>query len=635
MTVKYDLTELRGSDVVSTFGPGSVIDFLADGAPISGIAAGLEEWDHSFGPAGMGNPQIIRETRLQKRLRVKGFRAPPTILSRNHPSKTDRRRLVVTRFPKWLQCPQCHILKPDRKWGKEPGKVYRYCKKCTEKNGGNNKIFVIPVRFVMACTRGHVDEFPWDNWLQHEQNCNRAKYEDFESHPGLKLELRKPGLEGLILSCEACGKKRSMSGVFSYSQNCRGLRPWIAEGKEECDHKQTVVQRGASNLYFPCIESALSIPPWSDNLQESLGTFWSSLVNYKDHPNLEQHIEFLAEGDLKGIIEELNLTPARLAKEVRRRLKSYAKVNAESLLPQEYKQFVYDSSSERKFKNDFETRREKVPKKLKLWISQVIRVVRLREVRALRGFTRINPANDPSTTSVAELSRERLEWLPGIEIRGEGIFLELNLDLVKEWECRRNVIERVQSCKNQFNSLFSKLSQSSNQKGPTPRYMLCHTLAHSLMRQLTLECGYSAAALQERIYAGTDDIDMAGLLIYTATTDADGTLGGLERQGRTERFQKIFLKAIKALEWCSSDPLCITDSMNASDSFSRSVCHACCLAPETSCESFNRFLDRGLLVGDGTFHGTGYFESLLMSKSNGFRDNPRTTPDAKNSRESK
>ncbi|MCY1309562.1 hypothetical protein D9M70_596680 [compost metagenome] len=143
--------------------------------------------------------------------------------------------------------------------------------------------------------------------------------------------------------------------------------------------------------------------------------------------------------------------------------------------------------------------------------------------------------------------------------------------------------------------------------------MLCHTLAHALMRQLTLECGYSSASLQERIYAGTGDEKMAGLLIYTATPDSDGTLGGLERQGKAGRIEGILQRAIDSIEWCSSDPLCITDMMGAINSYSHSVCHACCLAPETSCEAFNSFLDRGLLTGDGTGSGLGYFEDMLRS----------------------
>lgn len=244
---------------------------------------------------------------------------------------------------------------------------------------------------------------------------------------------------------------------------------------------------------------------------------------------------------------------------------------------------------------------------------QVVRAVRLREVRAIKGFTRINPPGDPDSPEVARLSKAPLEWLPAIEVRGEGIFLALNEERLANWETRPDVIARVSECETRHQADW-KERYGEDAKPPqaiTPRYMLCHTLAHALMRQLTLECGYSSASLQERIYAGTGDEQMAGLLIYTATPDSDGTLGGLERQGKAGRIEGILQRAIDAIEWCSSDPLCITDMMGAINSYSHSVCHACCLAPETSCEAFNSFLDRALLTGDGTGSGLGYFEDML------------------------
>src|ERR1700691_6700992 len=101
-----DLQNLRRSSVVSLFGPGAVVDFRADNAPVSGMAAGLEEWDSSFPPAGLANKQTVRETRLQKKLGVQGFRLPPVIEERRSDEDPDLRRLVAVRFPDWLQCPE-------------------------------------------------------------------------------------------------------------------------------------------------------------------------------------------------------------------------------------------------------------------------------------------------------------------------------------------------------------------------------------------------------------------------------------------------------------------------------------------------------------------------------------------------
>jgi hypothetical protein len=130
------------------------------------------------------------------------------------------------------------------------------------------------------------------------------------------------------------------------------------------------------------------------------------------------------------------------------------------------------------------------------------------------------------------------------------------------------------------------------------------------MRQLTLDCGYSSAALRERLYTGPEGSDMAGLLIYTATTDEDGTLGGLQRQGDPSRMERTVQAALAAQEWCSSDPLCIEDLLTGEDSLSLAACHACVLAPETSCEEYNRFLDRAMLLGVPNDRSTGYFSEL-------------------------
>ena len=613
-----DLQELRRSAVVSIFGPGSVVDSRAGGGAVSGIAAGLEEWDRSFWPAGLAHPQVIRETRLQKKLGVNGFRTPPVTHERRNDGEPDYRRLIAVRFPKWLQCPSCDVIKPERRWKTDPGKAYRYCPTCTEKAHGDSKVFVIPVRFVMACKHGHVDEFPWDWWVGHKPDCSVAKRENIDRHPGLVLRSERPGLAGLILSCSKCGALRSMDGVFSkktweHGPKCRGHRPWLADGKENCGREQYAVQRGASNLYFPVTESALSIPPWSDRLQEVLGNWWNSLTNLDDLSELENYIKFLAKGDLESALRELEMSPAELAAAIRARLTSYAQLQTDDLRPAEYRQFVTEPGRSQTPDIDFETRREAIAEEIAPWISRVARAVRLREVRAIKGFTRINPPGDPDSPEVARLSKEPLKWLPAIEVRGEGIFLALKEECLSSWENRADVVARVSECEKRYQFEWKQRygEDAKPTQAITPRYMLCHTLAHALMRQLTLECGYSSASLQERIYAGTGEEQMAGLLIYTATPDSDGTLGGLERQGKAGRIAGILQRAIDAIEWCSSDPLCITDMMGAEKSYSHSVCHACCLAPETSCEAFNSFLDRALLTGDGTGSGLGYFEEML------------------------
>ena len=600
-----DLKELRRSSVVSSFGPGAVVDFRAGNAPVSGVVCGLEEWDRSFPPAGMSNPQRIHEERLQKKLNILGFRLPPLVDEQK--DNPDNRRLVAVRFPTWLQCPSCASIKPENQWNNDPGAVYRYCGGCTATNPGGYKILVIPVRFVLACDRGHLDDFPWDFWVNHKGECNNHKRE-------LKLKSEGPGLAGLILSCPRCHARRSMDGIFSKNTwkrlgKCKGRRPWLATAPEMCEGYPVTVQRGASNLYFPVVESALSIPPWTDTLQEMLGTWWSSLVDISDPEQRKLYISLTK--DIQQALDSLGMTPEELANAIERRIVQYDEIDTSDLRPAEYRQFVEDQG-ERIFRDkDFEIRRERVPVGLRNWLSTVVRAVRLREVRAIRGFTRVNPPRE--TATIAPLSVTHLPWLPAIEVRGEGIFLSLSESRVQEWERCPSVIERAHECDRMYRESWKARYDDSSKPvvAITARYMLCHTLAHALMRQLTLECGYSAASLQERIFASSEQFRMAGLLIYTATPDADGTLGGLQRQGKTSRLEGIFLRAIRSLEWCSSDPLCITDAMGAIASYSHSACHACVLSPETSCENFNNFLDRAYLVGLPDNPTVGFFHEMF------------------------
>ncbi|MCY3838951.1 MAG: hypothetical protein OXH09_09965 [Gammaproteobacteria bacterium] len=202
------------------------------------------------------------------------------------------------------------MVKPEGRWSRDPGEAYRYCGRCTANNPGMHKVFVIPVRFVLACDRGHLDEFPWDFWVNHEPECGNRNRE-------LMLKSEGPGLAGLILSCPKCKARRSMDGIFSKGtwerfNKCKGRRPWLAGDPEPCERYPVTVQRGASNLSFPFVESALSIPPWTDSLQETLGTWWSSLAAIPDREERRLYISLTK--DLQQALDSLQMTPEGLGR---------------------------------------------------------------------------------------------------------------------------------------------------------------------------------------------------------------------------------------------------------------------------------------------------------------------------------
>lgn len=593
-----------------TFGPGAVVDFRADGAPVSAVAAGLEEWDNSFPPAGLANPQRIVEPRLQRKLSVSGFRLPPVVDEnwRDKEGNPDRRTLVAARFPAWLQCPQCDRLAPASRWSHDPGRAYRYCAGCTRKLPGQRKVFAVPIRFVMACAKGHLDDFPWHFWVGHKKDCRRKDRAD------LYLRSERPGLAGLVLSCRECRARRSMDGVFSARTwsgvRCHGRRPWLATANETCDCEPRALQRGASNLYFPVLESALSIPPWSDALQEALGVYWNPIVSTRPEDRAT-FIRILAEAELAPVLGELGLGPEELAQHIEERLTRYNDDTILNIRQEEYRQFVSGTDTEGPDAREFEVRNVRVPDNLRPFFSRVVRVVRLREVRALKGFTRINPPGDDDGPSIAAIAVGEPGWLPAVEVRGEGVFLAFDQERLSTWEAQANVVERARSIDEAWRREWQqRYGEGEPAWRIMARYLLAHTVAHALMRQLTLECGYSTASLRERLYVNDD---MAGLLIYTATSDSDGTLGGLQRQGEAHRIDRAATAAIRAMEWCSSDPLCIEGMIAGSDRLSLAACHACVLAPETACEEYNRFLDRAMLVGLPDAPGVGFFVPLLRS----------------------
>jgi hypothetical protein len=608
--MRNELGDVRRSQIIITHGPGSIVDFRAGGfggAGVSVVAAGLEEWDRWAPPPGLGHPQTVYEPRLQKQLGVDGFRLPP-VAPQVAPGIYSKKagKLVGVRFPRWLQCPRCHLVRQSRNWSEDPGDPALYCADCSEKAGGRNRVHVVPVRFIVVCEKGHLDEFPWDWWVKHEEKCPQPP-----DRPRRELKLEgsaTAGLAGLFLTCLGCGARRSMEGCFgpdAIPGQCQGRRPWLGtEADETCTEKPRVVQRGASNIYFSVVESTLDIPPWSDELQKKIGMRWAMLEQAPDENARKLLIQALRLADVTGKPEpEL----VQLIEDRVRRLQSPDR----NIRWEEYQQFIQHTQPFGE-NTEFEIRPAPAPPELAGWLQSVTRATRLREVRALRGFTRLFPPAAGDDERIARISQNRLAWLPAVENRGEGIFIQLRADRVRAWESRPSVIARVARVREHYDQAWRDRGRSGTPRTITPRLLLIHSLAHALIRQLSLSCGYGSASLRERLYVDTKDWEMAGLLVFTSSPDADGTLGGLARQGESSNIVKAFEDSLTAMTWCSSDPLCIQGVHAKSEPANGSACHACLLASETSCEEFNAFLDRALLVGTPADPTLGYFEDYLV-----------------------
>jgi hypothetical protein len=243
------------------------------------------------------------------------------------------------------------------------------------------------------------------------------------------------------------------------------------------------------------------------------------------------------------------------------------------------------------------------------WVAQhfsrVMVVDKLRETRAHLGFQRLKAgAVDDYGSLKTMLRREQVknpneDWLPAYVVYGEGIFFELNEERLSEWESRPTVRARIDAFQARYTGRLP-LGIDPGQPIP-PRFLLLHTLAHIVMNQLTFDAGYSTAAIRERLYVSTAaGAPMGGMLIYTAAGDAEGTMGGLVRMGRPNRLGPSIQRAIQDAGWCSADPVCMeyaAEGGQGPEGCNLAACHGCALVPETACEHFNRFLDRGLVVG--------------------------------------
>lgn len=603
--------EIRRSAVVMTYAPGAIMDMRADGGPVSAVSAGLEEWDQSAPLAGNLKYQKIIERRLCKKLGKKYFRLPPVLedgAKKPNSEELDPAALVARRFPQWLQCPSCEILRPASKWAKEPGRAYRYCAPCTSKQPGGKKVYAVPVRFAAACHHGHLDEFPWNFWVAHKEGC--------QNRDELRLTSVGPGLAGLVVSCRSCRSERSLGGAFRKKAlaglKCQGKRPWLRTNDPSCncsgdDGNYRAVQRGASNLYYPVIESALDIPPWTRKLERILGDYWDTLA---DIPDLQDRINYIrTSASLGRILEREGLTASELAERFGQMQKDLDASAPEDIRPDEYR-VLTSGGTERD--DEFEIYTESVPDMLRPYFRRIVRVARLREVRVVRGFTRINPPFDTEDAAVSPISSSALDWLPGIEVRGEGIFIQFEPDMLANWEGQQEVMQRCATADSSWTSEWNARNPDKPKPfSASPRLLLVHTFAHALIRQLTLECGYSTASLRERLYVSEGKDGMAGLLVYTATPDSDGTLGGLQRRAMADLLGPTVIGAVLSAQWCSSDPLCIQGEMAAPESHSIASCHSCTMVPETSCELHNGFLDRALIVGKDDNPGLGFFRNIV------------------------
>ena len=594
--------DVRPSQLMFTFGIGATLDL----PEFSALVLGLDFWKREL-CTEITEPRLLAAVQRLVGLQVRELRLPPV---QEDETEQPEAGVPVVPFPRWMRCTGCGLMASlesglfeKREWARMPAHfVHTHCEKA---KNPRHPPRAVPVRFLLACANGHLSDVPWNAFVHDGQPCSSPE-----------LYMNEFGITGdlsdITVFCKNCtnsdGSKRSKSltqletalrGKES-PYSCCGLHPHLRRQEQNpCEARPHLVNLGASNLWFSQTVSVLSIPDQQGRLAGIVREYWDELsevtdaaiVQYLAHPRrLAALMDFPPEEVLQAI-------------EAERQRDSDVATPDDIKLP-EWE--IFSGQQQVESSPVLEVRSVAAPCGFEDAFENSMLVPRLSEVRAMYGFTRLNTQQELDLGIVAEqsvvsLTRGEPTWLPAYESHGEGIFLCLREERLQAWE-QLPAVKEHDAAFYRAHQAWRKSRRFPDPEGGYPglRFVLLHTLAHALMQQIVLDCGYTAASIRERLYCRTSDMPggpMAGFLLYTAATDSEGTLGGLVSLGGPETLGRYIAQALENMRLCASDPLCAERLPDADGrGIHGAACHACLFSPETSCECGNRYLDRNVLV---------------------------------------
>ncbi len=609
-----DVGGARPSQMMFAYGVGAQVDLPS----LSVVIAGLDAWDKPR--EHIVEPRLLAA--VQERLGEQvGYLAALPWIPEVRTGGNDPSRFVgvpVLPFPRWMRCTACNllstcdgghfVLKVDRYRPQRTRYVHATCLK----NPKFKNPTVVPARFVLACENGHLDDFPWDQFVHGFGACKKRDVD-----AGLEMYDVGSGMRStdVTVRCARCGDSASMSTIYARGDRrqrmlprCRGrnvhLRTFDAQG---CPLAASPMLLGASNMWFPETRSALALPSTrADIVERAVDEAWGYLAA------IPQRVVYdYAVVNTPQLVELRELSADDVWAAIERRRSATNDHTADGpidLKRPEWERFIDPAGTQAS--EQFDVRARRVPTGYEPTITAVTAATRLRSVVALVGFARIE-APDSGVAEDADLTRNRASlserephWVPAAEMRGEGLFIRLAESRVAAWSASIGRSERIARV----------LAGRAGTPGMrSPRFLLLHSLSHLIINGVALDCGYSAASIRERIYSSDEAMrgePMAGILLYTAAPDAEGTLGGLVSLAEPERLGRILDQALERARICASDPMCAEHVPSEHDpSQHGAACHACLFLPETSCECGNRYLDRSVLEATLAEEHLGYFDA--------------------------
>lgn len=590
--------EVRRSQILHASGVGSVIDL----PQVSGMVLGLHRWEPPNGKTIVVEDRLLAIVRQHLGPQVEHLVLPPVPQGdgRDPLAPENLKGVPVTPFPNWLRCPRCELLaRRDSGHFTLEHNPYRTDRtRYVHTQCARGKTASTPARFVVACEAGHLDDFPWHEYLGCARGAQCGPLQFQES--GVSAEVAD-----LWVVCNGCGRRKSMIEAFGEDRKlppCTGRHPHLSrEPEAPCGNQVRTMLVGASNLWFGITSTALSLPTHTGRLEGLVDKHWPVLEKATSREIL---VVLRSVGNLPAF-ERWSDDEILAATEQKRARETAPADAAVDLKVAEWRAFSQPASVPRT--DDFRLTEVDLPRRYARELEQVVLVEKLRVVKALTGFTRIqspgdfaDPSEIPANIRVA-LTRGEPSWVPAAEVRGEGVFVRLREATMQEYLGH----PKLKALHDAFLAAhvrfrLSREIQPAHAHFPGLRYVLLHTLSHLLIRQFAMECGYSAASLAERIYSREPNDPqgpMAGILLYTAAADSEGTLGGLVALGRPRELERHLTEALNRATLCSSDPLCAEHPPIAdARTLHAGSCHACSFASETSCERGNRFLDRNLVA---------------------------------------
>lgn len=632
------MENIRIGQLITPFGPGAL---YTDSKGISLIIGGLDYWYKQENQDGNIHAEefSIFEPRLSALLGVDRFRRPADYRFGHAGQAVQNAKIVtpVLRFPTWYR--EVHT-----------GRLKQVNLESPIVNRERNERWV-PVRFISACKAGHLGDFPWKDWVA----CTCQGNDNLYLHDAGGADL-----SSVLVECRTCNRRKSLAGVTwldgekdagqqsAFQRNriaCPGYRPWLGDIRtgEACQEPLVGALINQSNLYFAKIMSSISLPDLNI-VDESVAILKNDIEKCEHKLGIAKTLWKMGDEDdaiilIGAALRAINLDaePEKIRSALERLFSDAPLMLGHNTMPEhpedrdlafrrEEFNILRTCINDDLRSRDLRVIPSEVPDNLAKWIGKVHLVERLRETRAFYGFSRLEPDEHPLVDMPAKALKQLFlhppqqnleKWLPAITVYGEGIYIELAEDEINAW-IQENYEWLVHRLKEAFRVRLTNVYQVyPPQTGPSiewaARYLLVHSLSHILINQMVFDAGYSSASLKERLYVSADNrAPMAGMLIYTAAGDSEGTLGGLVRMGHKDRLGPVIRKAVSRASWCSADPVC---SENLGGQGTRlanlAACHACIMLPETACETMNNGLDRAMVVGTPDDREHGFLSRLL------------------------